>query len=154
MAVFKAENIRKTSRVQGGLLNPVHNEVAISTEALDSGDEQVLLLQFDSRATEFLTSCLLEVPDLDSGTPALVFDVGLGDEDGVIDTSLVSGSTAGQAGGVVVVVDPSADMPVDATGEFLILDVTTAAGTAAAGNITVFGTTVREDANAVAIEAA
>lgn len=121
-----------------------HVTVTVPTTALDSADEQVLVYQFANSplgGEVWLTQCVLVSDDLDTNaTPTLVFDVGIGDSDGVLDTTLLSGSTAGQAGGTVVPLDPSAEAPVDVSGKFLIVDVTTAAATAAAGDIEVFVT--------------
>lgn len=140
MAVFESNLSRDPQEWQPKGDTPFHFTVTVPTEALDSSDEQVLLYQFATNPfgnESWLENCILTVDDLDGGV-TLVFDVGIGDEDGVVDTVLVSGSTAGQAGGTVVVID-YADFPVDVSGKFLILDVTTAAATPAAGDVEVFG---------------
>lgn len=140
MAVFESRLSRDPQEWQPNGLTPLHVTVTVPTEALDSTDEQVLLYQFATNP--FGNECWLEhmifnVDDLDGGA-TLVYDVGIGGEDGVIDTTLVSGSTTGQAGGTEVIID-YADLPVDVSGQFLILDVTTAAGTPQAGDVEVFG---------------
>lgn len=140
MAVFESNLSRDPQEWQPKGDTPFHFTVTVPTEALDSADEQVLLYQFATNPFGnecWLENCILSVEDLDGGA-GLVFDVGLGDEDGVIDTVLVTGSTAGQAGGTEVVID-YADLPVDVSGLFLILDVTTAAVTPTAGDVEVFG---------------
>lgn len=118
--------------------------VTVPTTALDNADDSVLLYQFANSpfgGKVWLTGATLVLDDLDSSaTPALAADIGIGDSDGVVDTALVSGDTTGQAGGTVVAQDPGADAPVDVSGKFLIFDVTTAAGTAQAGDIDVWVT--------------
>lgn len=141
MAVFRSNiSDEAQERLPTGF-TPFHVTVTVPTEALDSADEQVLLYPFPESLAGgevWLERLILNVDDLDSGVAALVFDVGVGDSDGVLDTTLVTGSTAGQAGGVEVVVDDG-DVPTDVSGKFLILDVTTAAATAVEGDVEVFG---------------
>lgn len=140
MAVFTSRIARNQQEWLPKAVTPFHVTISVPTDALDSADEQVLLYQFPTNPFEnetWLRDCILGVDDLDGGA-GLVFDVGLGDEDGVIDTPLVTGSTAGQAGGTVVVLD-YADLPVDVSGLYLILDVTTASATPTAGAVEVFG---------------
>lgn len=141
MAVFRSNiSDEAQERLPTGF-TPFHVTVTVPTEALDSADEQVLLYPFPESLAGgevWLERLILNVDDLDSGVAALVFDVGVGDSDGVLDTTLVTGSTAGQAGGVEVVVDDG-DVPTDVSGKFLILDVTAAAATAAEGDVEVFG---------------
>lgn len=142
MAVFRSNiSDEAQERLPTGF-TPFHVTVTVPTEALDSGDEQVLLYPFPESlegGEVWLERLISNVDDLDSSaTPALVYDVGVGDSDGVVDTSFVTGSTTGQAGGAEVIVDDG-DVPTDVSGKFLILDVTTAAATAAEGDFEVFG---------------
>lgn len=141
MAVFSSSitDGRAAERLPTGL-TPLHVTTTVPAEALDSADEQVLLYPFPealSGGEVWLEQLLLNVDALDGGV-ALVYDVGIGDADGVVDDVLVSGSTTGQAGGVDIVVD-FADVPVEVSGRFLILDVTAAAGTPAEGDVEAFG---------------
>lgn len=140
MAVFTSQLAREQQEWQPKGDTPFHVTVTVPTEALDSGDEQVLLYQFATNPfgnESWLENAILRADELDGGV-ALAFDVGIGGEDGVIVTSLVTGSTAGQSGGTEVLID-YADLPVDVSGQFLILDVTNPAGTPQEGDVEVFG---------------
>lgn len=74
---------------------------------------------------------VIKVATLDSTTTS-VWDLGIGDVDGVIDTALLTGSTVGQttSGSDFIT---TADSPLDVSGKYLIWDLTTAPGTAATG---------------------
>lgn len=140
MAIFESQLSRDPQEWLPKSLTPFHFTVTVPEEALDSGDEQVLLYQFATNPFEnesWLEHMLFNVDALDGGA-TLAYDVGIGGEDGVIVTSLATGSTTGQAGGTEVILD-YADLPVDVSGQFLILDVTTAATTPTAGDVEVFG---------------
>lgn len=140
MSVFSSTIADESQELLPTGITPFHITVTVPTDALDSADEQVLLYQVPESSFEgevWLQQVVMNVDDLDGGA-GLVFDVGLGDSDGVLDTTLVTGSTTGQAGGVEVVLD-FADLPVEAAGKYLIVDVTTAAVTPQAGDIEVFG---------------
>ena len=66
---------------------------------------------------------------------SVVFDVGIGDAAGTIATALISASTIGALGGFEEI--GTAAVPLDVSGLYLIVDVTTAASAAdAAGAIT------------------
>jgi len=75
------------------------------------------------------------VDDLDTGTPAIVFDAGgINDAGDDIDQDYISGSTAAQAGGVARATLFPIVAPLTAEKLFGI-HITTGAGTAAAGTI-------------------
>ena len=127
-------------------------QVNIPTAALDSADEQVLLYKFPDEGDVWMfrdgntldtddTVCVgaadfqVSVTTLDSSTSS-VWDIGIGDVDGVIDTALISNSTIGQTTAGTDLLD-APGLPVDVSGKYLIFDVTTAAKTAVAGSVTV-----------------
>jgi len=124
----------------------VNIQVNIPTTALDSGDEQILLYKFPDDGDVWLfrggsntttapvkgADFYAKISDVDGAT-GLVWDLGLGDSDGVIDTALFTGATVGRAAGTDYIT--TADNPLDVSGKYLIMDVTTAATTAAAGTI-------------------
>ena len=157
MAVFTSNNSSVAGPWQPKGLVPFRSVTTVPTTALDSGDEQVLLHQFPSNIygnESWLVHCVVNFDDLDTNaTETLVIDIGIGDVDGVIDTALLVGSVAAQDALVDVVLDPSADMPVDVAGRYLIMDVTTTAATPAAGDVTVFGL-VAHGVNSTSDEAA
>lgn len=172
MAVFKSA-FAGGSRTQGqggGVahrtikgLDWLHFSVNVPTTAIDSADEQILLYKFPDDgdcwffrggSTTTTTPIIgadfaITLTDLDNGGTDLVWDLGFGDVDGVIDSgSLISGSIIGQAAGTDHL--DAANQPLDVSGLYMIFDVTTAAGTPAAGTITVrskvcFGTKLEVD---------
>ena len=128
----------------------VHFSVAIPTTAIDSTDEQVLLYKFpddgdvwlfrggnslDTDDTLAVLGADFSIGVTDVAASALVWDLGIGDVDGVIDTSLISGSVVGVTAGQDYITTIAE--PLDVSGKYLIFDVTTAAVTPAAGTITV-----------------
>jgi hypothetical protein len=120
-------------------------DVEIPTTALDSNDEQVLLYKFPDDGDCFLLrgevgDFIVDFDDMDSAT-SLVVTIGVGDSDGVVDTSLIAGSTAGQTGAVDLL-DSGGAIPLDVTGKYLIFDVTAAAGTEVSGGIQVYAKVV------------
>lgn len=110
------------------------------TEALTTGDldlnDTKLLYEFPAEAWLPWFGLRIKSTDLDTGVAAVVLDFGIGDSDGVIDTTLISGSTIGQAGGVDDT-DATVAPWVDVSGKYLIVKVTTAPATAAAGTLTI-----------------
>jgi hypothetical protein len=155
MAVFKSRFAGGTGIGGGGVaprcpqgVDYINIQVNIPTEALDSGDEQILLYKFPDDGDCWLfrggsnttttpikgADQYFKLSDVDSGT-GLVWDAGIGDVDGVIDTALLTGSTVGQAAGTDWI--DTADAPLDVSGKYLIFDVTTAASTGVAGTIEV-----------------
>lgn len=101
----------------------------------DAGDRRRLVL---CPAGTFLKDFAITVPDLDTNvSPALVFDILLLDSannEGA--TKIVSASTIGQAGGSAILAPAAKGLYVG--GSFITWKTTTAAGTAAAGDITVW----------------
>lgn len=114
-------------------ITPALHEVGVLTTDIDNADDAVVLYFFGEEEA-WLSRLGVEVADLDGGA-GLVYNVGIGDSDGVVDTVLISGSTSGQAGGSDAA---TLDVPVDVTGKFLIFDTTTAAITPAAGDLTFY----------------
>lgn len=133
-------------------------EVEVPTTALDSADEQVLLLKFPDDGDCFLLrggtgDFVIGSDTLDSGA-LLTITYGVGDSDGVVDTALITGSTAARTGADDFLDSGSVGTPVDVTGKYLIADVTAAASGAAAGGIRVyakvaFGKKLESDASLV-----
>ncbi len=161
MAVFKSRFAGgpRTSGQGGGahrrILNGVdfhYFSVNLPTAALDSADEQILLWKFpdDSDCWLFRAGSTLDsddgvlqlgshfsiaVTDVDGGS-SFVWSLGLSDVDGVLDTTIISGSTVGQAAGIDYLDAPAE--PLDCTGKYLCMDVTAAAtATILAGTATV-----------------
>jgi hypothetical protein len=158
MAVFKSAFAGGTrNQGQGGGvasrqpcgIDWLHFSVNVPTTAIDSNDEQILLYKFPDdgdcwlfRGGSNTTTAPIKGADfsisltaMDPVGTALVWSLGLSDADGVLDTTLISGGTAGQAAGVDYIT--TADEPLDVSGKYLCWDVTTAAGTAVAGTITI-----------------
>ena len=152
MAIFKSRFAGGVAKGGGGVaarcpqgIDYLNFKVKIPTTALDSTDEQVLLYKFPEDGDVWLfrggsntttapvkgADFYVKLEALDVGT-SLVWDLGIGDVDGVIDTSLIANATAGQSTAGTDWIT-AADVPLDVTGKYLILDVTTAAATAAAG---------------------
>ena len=75
------------------------------------------------------------VSDIDSAT-ALVWDLGIGDSDEVIDTTIISGSTVGRSAGVDE--NDAAAAPIDVSEKSLIFEITTGAGTGVAGTVDLY----------------
>ena len=172
MAVFKTKFSGRIGRNAAGGAAPrdfhgidwLHFKFNIPTTALDSADEQILMYKFpddgdcwlfrggnsldtDDGVPAIGSDFSIALTDLDDAT-SLVWNMGIGDVDGVVDTLLITGSTVGQAAGVDYL-DAIAE-PLDVTGKYLIFDVTTGAGTPAAGSATVrakvaFGKKLEED---------
>ncbi|MDC9825672.1 hypothetical protein PRN20_18210 [Devosia sp. ZB163] len=78
-----------------------------------------------------LTSLSVVVPDLDTGTPALVFAIG----DAVDDDRFITGATTGQAGGTNTTLAASGLNYEFTEDTEIVWKTTTAAATAAAGTI-------------------
>jgi hypothetical protein len=165
MAVFKSAFAGGTrNQGQGGGVAPrchqgmdhINIRVNVPTTALDSGDEQILLYKFPddgdcwlfrggspaggtSNATTVVPGAgadfFVKVSTIDSGTSS-VWDIGIGDSDGVIDTALIANSTIGQSTSGTDYLDAFA-APLDVSGKYLIFDVTTSATTAVAGTVEV-----------------
>jgi PKD repeat protein len=162
MAIFKSRFAGGTGRGGGGVaprdfhgLDVLKFKVNIPTTALDSNDEQILLYKFpddgdcwmllggNSLDTDDAVGAVgadfhVKVSNIDAGgTASAVWDFGLGDIDGVIDTALISSSTVGQGTAGTDYVDTIVN-PIDVSGKYLIFDVTAAAASAVAGDIEVF----------------
>lgn len=156
MAIFKSRFAGGSGRGGGGVaqrcpqgMDYLMFSVNVPTEALDSTDEQILLYKFPDDGDCWLfrggsntttapvkgADFFAHVTTLDA-TTTVVWDLGIGDVDGVIDTALFTGATIGQ-GATGTDWITVADVPLDVSGKYLIMDVTTAAGTAAAGTITI-----------------
>lgn len=120
-------------------VTPFKVTATIATTSLDDVGDDVLLFAFPANSY-FLTSSLVFHPsDMDTGTN-LVFDVGIGDSDGVIDTVLINDNAGGQTGTVAFADEvTTGEGFVDCGGKYLICSVVTAAQTAAAGTIEVAG---------------
>jgi hypothetical protein len=147
MAVFKSRFAGGSGRGGGGVaprdfhgVDMARIKVKIPTTALDSNDEQVLLYKFPDDGDCFLVrgdvrDLRVNIDTIDSGTSA-VWDLGVGDSDGVIDTPLIANATAGQSTAGTDSLDAAGDL-LDVSGKYLIFDVTTAASTAVSGDIAV-----------------
>jgi hypothetical protein len=134
MAVFTLTSaaLAKNQHKVDGLINEAVT-ATITTAMIDSGDEQVHAYLFPPNA--YLYDVSVKPTDVDTHTtPTLVFDLGLADADGVLDTTLISGSTAGQAG-VRDDLDATVKRFTACGGKYLTIDVTTTAATPAAGTI-------------------
>lgn len=146
MAVFISDTAKGgTRRLPTAGKYSVPFDVEIPTTALDSTDEQVLLLQFGPDtywSGQSVNDFVIDTDTLDGGS-TLVFTIGFSDIDGVIDvtvddgTALIAGSTAGQSGALDFLDEINDDIlpMVDISGKYLCLDVTTAATTPAAGGV-------------------
>ena len=111
-------------------LCPFHgkHKIGDADEVDEIGDAVVLVGPFppEAKLPVFLTSCLrIILPNIDTAT-ALVADFGIGDADGVIDTTLISGSTVGRAAGVDDLDANTADGFIDIGDKYLIWSITTA----------------------------
>lgn len=130
MAVRDASKVISTYHHEG--LQLVHRRVALSVADLTAGN-QVLLYKFpDTGAFPVLGNLKVYIEDdLDTGA-TLVWSMGIGDSDGVVDTVLISGSIIGRAAGPTVdEMDANILLPlVDVGGKYLIWN-TTGSGTTA-----------------------
>lgn len=111
-------------------------KVSLAATQVDNTNDQVLCYLFPDRAYLWggADGLRVKATDMDTGTPALTMNFGIGDSDGTIDTTLINASTIGQAGGVDEI-DTGKDPWIDVGGKYLIMDVGTAAGTEAAGSL-------------------
>lgn len=146
MAVFKSRFAGGTSKKGGGVaprdfhgLDMARIKVNIPAAARDSNDEQILLYKFPDDGDVFLVrgdvgDLKVAIDTIDAGTSA-VWDLGVGDSDGVLDTTLIANATAGQSTAGTDALD-AAGFPLDVSGKYLILDVTTAPKTAIATTAT------------------
>lgn len=117
-------------------LTPVVFTRAFATTEIDNTNDQVLLTPvFPANSRLWLLG--ISSTDMDTNVSAtLTLNIGVGDSDGTLDTTLISGSTVGQAG-TSDQMDATALPGLDVSGKYLIVDVGTAAATAAAGTLTV-----------------
>ena len=120
--------------------NPVDHTVELPITSIDEAGDDTLCFLFPSEAYLDVQSLHIDCDDLDShATPTIVFDVGIGDSDGVIDTVLINDSAAGQTGAF----DDADSAPggtlaakyLDVSNKYLILTIVTAAATDAAGGV-------------------
>lgn len=137
MAVFVSDTAKfNTKRLPTSGKYTVPFKVMVPTTAVDSTDEQVLLLHFGPDtffSGDDVRELVVNFPDFDSST-GHVCTIGVGDIDGVIDGSdLIAGSTSGQDGSEDLL-DAVLTAPEDISNKYLIMDTTTAvSGTASAG---------------------
>lgn len=117
----------------------LHFQVNVPTAAIDSADEQILLIKFPDDGDVFLlrdalTDLYIVPSDMDTnGSPLITFTLGIGDSDGVVDTALITDSQAARTGAADNL--DAVGAPLDVSGKYLIFDVTAAAATAAAGTL-------------------
>jgi len=126
-------------RLHNGGVQKVKFKIKIPTEALDSNDEQVLLLKFPDdgdvslrRGSQYDGVFVFDALD-GSGTAA--GNIGIGGSDGVITALTIACATSVLDGGTVDF-SGATGVDLDVTGKYLIYDNTVAAGAAAAGYIT------------------
>lgn len=109
--------------------------VSLATTNIDNADDGVVFYQFPSAA--YLWDLSVYATDMDTNaTPTLVFDVGIGDSDGAVDTVLINDTTIGQGAGRDDL-DATVQKWVNCSSKYLMIDIVTAAATAAAGTLTV-----------------
>lgn len=137
--------VNTNDRLQGRKppLFPAGGEVVFQADSLDlaTGD----LDQGDLGAITILpASCKLAgitlwATDMDTGTPALVFDVGLPNSDASdLDSTLLAGSDVGKAGTAGYYVTPAIlNLAVSDVDRLIYVKVATAAATKAAGTLSI-----------------
>lgn len=109
----------------------------ILTTMIDSSDEQIILHKF-SNGLRLDTLHVESIDAIDAHvTETLVYDLGVGDADGVVDDVLISAAVVGQDAGEVDDLDPPPTVQrfLDVGGRFLIMDVTTLAATPTEGDL-------------------
>lgn len=147
MAVFTSRFAGSKKKGGGGVaqrciegLDYLYFQVNVPIVATDSTDEQILLYKFPDDGDcwllrDALTDLGVTPSNMDSST-GIVFQIGIGDVDGVIDTPLIADSAAAQSGALDELAAVGA--PLDVSGKYLIWDTTTAvSGTASAGTVDV-----------------
>jgi hypothetical protein len=126
-------------RLHNGGVQKVKFKIKVPQEAVDSTDEQVLLLKFPDDGDVSLRRAnandgVFVFEALDGGSTA-AGNIGIGTVGGVIGTTLATCATTVLDGGTVNFTgNTGAD--IDVTGKYLIYDNTVAAGTEADGYIT------------------
>jgi hypothetical protein len=117
----------------------IERAIPVAATNVETANDELYLLQFPDGNVRLL-NLRITATDLDTdGSPALVFSIKT-ETTGGTEVTLISGSTIGQAGGSD---DLDANTPLaslDVGGEYLIMDVSTGAATAAAGTLTVQAT--------------
>lgn len=132
---FQSAVAHALQRQPKGAEIPFQFRYTISSTEIDNADDRVRLLEFPSGY--WITRASVWVEDeLDTGVDALVWDLITEDSAGTADSrKLISGATAGQGAGEGV--DMDAGGAVYVGDRFLVFDTTTAAATAASGDIVV-----------------
>lgn len=135
MPVVDESIAQKASHAFAGVVWAETVQVALATTQIDNSNDQALVYSFNSDADQYVVGIGLKATDMDThATPTLTLNVGLGEVDGTIDDTIISASTVGQGGGL----DGKLSSPVaTATTKYVIVDVGTAAATAAAGTLDV-----------------
>jgi hypothetical protein len=129
-------------------LTPVWKRVNIQTTSLDDIGDDVLLVKMPDVAyvRNVAGAVTYDVGTLDShATPLLAFSLGWGDVDGVIDKTLKTGIDEDDLGESATIAGEKTWY--DVGGLYLIMSVTAAAATAAAGDVEVafeYSSSVRE----------
>jgi hypothetical protein len=119
-------------------LTPVFKTVEVQTTSVDEVNDAVLLYEFPAVAfvRNVAGAVTYDIGTLDSnGTPTWAASLGIGDSDGVLDTTLKTGIDEDDLGESDAVSGGNAWL--DVGGKFLILRTTTAAATAAAADVSV-----------------
>jgi hypothetical protein len=126
------ESINRPPR--GGIF-PWRHKYSLATTEIDNADDSIRLLQVPDGM------CLIDgtvhfEDDADTNvSPALVWDLITEDLDGNDDTlKLITAATAGQSAGEAVAFDTAARGVIYSAARYITMDVTTAAGTAAAAD--------------------
>lgn len=135
-ATYRALQKRKTKdhneRLAPNGLFYIEKDCPVLAADLDLQDDETYLIQFPDVC--YLMAGSVTVTDMDSGVAALVFDINV--DDGSTEQTVINDSTIGQGGGSAAF--SNTKVPgMDVGGQYLALKVVTAAGTAAAGTVTV-----------------
>lgn len=141
MAFRVPDKVTMASQGRESSFAPFDLPVRAEATDLDGTDDQLGLFDFGTGEGK-LWHLFVEFDDLDSGgTPSLVVDIDLVDEDGNVVTNLVATSAIAQTGGTVDAVHlGSGGGPEELDGvRYLAMQVVAAAATPQPGNIRVVG---------------
>ena len=135
MPVVDESIAQKVSHAFAGVPYGETVQVSLATTQIDNTNDQALVYSFNADSDQYVVGIGLKASDMDThATPTLTFNVGLGEVDGTIDDTVITASTCGQGG----TSDGSLCGPIStATTKYVIVDVGTAAATAAAGTLDV-----------------